>query len=424
MRRHSRALGALVFVVFLNSLAHAQQPQSLGAVRPSNLVLPQFAVSAFAGTPEVGQVVERDLTLGDYCAVAANSSAVSAARDADARAGAVDLDGWVAAGVHYVVRGSLGGGNAQAELFDIASKRRLFGKSYSGFGASDQRRLAHRIADDIITAMTNQPGIFSSRICYLVERGSGREVAVCDPDGGGARMLTNESAIVAAPCWGRNGTEVYYTSYRDNNPDLYGAMLNGSRFQVSMRPGLNTSAAWNEATGRIALTLSKDGNSEIYTMSRDGDQLARLTNTPDADTAPAWSPDGSRIAFTSDRSGSPGVYIMGTGGSGAQTVAVGGYYDSPAWSPDGRRLAFVAREKGEFNIYLADLAAGAPAVRLTSGQRDNEDPSWAPDSKHIVFSSNRGGSKQLYIMSVDMRSAHQLTNGPKVASPCWGPPIP
>ena len=73
-------------------------------------------------------------------------------READLQAGAVNMDAWVGAGVTYVLRGALGSGSAQAELYDIASRRRVLGNSYSGFSQQQYRRLAHRVADDIMAA--------------------------------------------------------------------------------------------------------------------------------------------------------------------------------------------------------------------------------------------------------------------------------
>ncbi|MEI7635431.1 MAG: Tol-Pal system beta propeller repeat protein TolB [bacterium] len=402
------------------------QSQNIGAVRPSNLVLPQMGVSAFDGGAEsatIAEIVQNDLELADAAIRPRNQQAAAAAAAQDKQSGGVSYDGWAAAGVMYVLRGVLNGSEAQSELYDIASKQRVLGNNYTGFAQKGARKLAHKIADDIMTALSNPPGIFSSQICCLMERGGGRrEVMVMDADGAGARQLTNEGAIVTSPAWGRNGTEIYYTSYRDNNPDLYGVTLAGQRFEISRRPGLNTSPSWSESLQRIAVTLSKDGNSEIYTMTRDGRDLARLTNSPDTDTATDWSPDGSRIAFTSDRDGKPQIYVMSAGGGDAQRISTGGYCDSPSWSPDSRKLAYVVREGGEFNIYVADLTSGGPAVQLMRGQRDNKDPSWAPDSKHIVFTSNRGGAMQIYMMNTDVKTAHQLTrNAAGCSSPAWGP---
>lgn len=391
-------------------------PQSLGAVRPSNLVLPQLSA---AGFPLVSQVVESDLALADVASPPANAQLAATAASADAKGGAVSFDGWAAAGVSYVLRGSADASGAQAELYDVASKQRVFGKSYSG--VTDQRKLAHKIADDVMTALAATPGIFSSRVCYLTAVGGGnKDVMIADADGGDSRRLTNEGALVASPCWGKNGTEIFYTSYRDNNPDIYGITLDGRRFDVSRRPGLNLAGSWSQSLQRLAASLSKDGNSEIYTMSRDGNGLARLTETREADTAPSWSPDGSQIAFTSDRGGSPQIYVMSASGGDARRISTGSYCDSASWSADGKKIAYVAREEGGFNIYMVDVAGG-PAIQLTRGQRDNTDPSWGPDSKHLIFASNRGGGRDLYMMNTATKRAHQITKSGNCSSPDWSP---
>lgn len=400
--------------------------QSLGAVRPGNLVLPQFAVSSVAGPegPAVGRIVEECLKLADVASVAAGG-AVEGARAEDSKAQGIAIDAWAGAGVNYVLLGSADGRQGQFELYDVASRQRLFGQSYSGFDG-DARRLAHRVTDDIMRALTGAPGIFSSQICALGATGRGqKEVFVLSPDGSGMRQLTSENSITATPCWGMNGTEIYFTSYRDNNPDLYGMTLGGRRFEISRRPGLNTAPSWSEPLRRIAVSLSKDGNSELYTMTRDGRDLRRLTNTPEADTAPAWSPDGSRIAFTSDRGGSPQIYVMPAAGGGeASRVSSGGYADSPTWSPDGTKIAYVARESGEFNVHVVDIVNGGPAKKVTGGQRDNRGPSWAPSSQHLVVSSNRGGRDQLYLLNVNTRRAHLIPHGSvPLTDPDWGPPL-
>lgn len=391
-------------------------PVSFGAVRPGNLVLPQISIQ-MGGDATVGQMVQKDLELADVAITPTNGEAVSAAaaKDRQLQQG-IDFDAWTAAGVTYVLRGIANGAAGQAELYDVASRQRVFGKQFANAG--DTRRLAHKIADEAMQAITKGPGIFSSQIALLTGQASGkREVAIMSPDGSGMAVLTGENAIVATPAWGRNGQEIFFTSYREGNPDLYGISLDRRRFNVSRRPGLNTSPAWSNAAQRLAVSLSKDGNSEIYTMAADGSNLARLTNTPSADTAPAWSPDGRQVAFTSDDSGLPQIYVMNADGSGRRKIS-SGYSDSPAWSPDGKKLAYVKREEGGFNIYVQDLASGQ-ATRITSGG-DNMEPSWAPNSLHLVFAANRGG-RNIFLVNTETKQAKQLTSQGTFSSPDWGP---
>src|SRR5690606_37473812 len=96
---------------------------NIGAVRPSNLVLPQLAVTDLPGAAgaaaAIGQTVSADLALADIASPPSNTAAVMQAESADRQAGGFSYDGWTRAGVNYVVRIGAGErGGAQAELYD------------------------------------------------------------------------------------------------------------------------------------------------------------------------------------------------------------------------------------------------------------------------------------------------------------------
>src|SRR5690606_41331503 len=60
-----------------------------------------------------------------------NAEAVNAAaaNDRQVQQG-IDFDAWAAAGITYVLRGVANGASGQAELYDVASRQRVFGKQY------------------------------------------------------------------------------------------------------------------------------------------------------------------------------------------------------------------------------------------------------------------------------------------------------
>ncbi|OPZ04266.1 MAG: translocation protein TolB [candidate division BRC1 bacterium ADurb.BinA364] len=336
---------------------------------------------------------------------------------------------WNSLGAEFVVvgmytAGSDGNLESSVLLFNVADGGRIMGKHYTGYKREDYRSLSHRIADDIYKAIMQIDGIAGTKVVYISKRGNYKEVFLIDADGENERQLTNDRNLNVLPAWGANSTEIYYTSYKDFNPDLCGVYITGTgSWFISRRAGINMSANYNEARKLIALTLSMDGNSEIYTLDRQGRNPQRLTNNRAIDCSPCWSPDGSLIAFTSDRSGSSQIWLMSGGGGNERRLTKSvAYADSASFSPRGDKIAFAGQSSrgGRFDIYVINVD-GSGMQKLTRGEGDNENPSWAPNGEHLAFASSRTGQYQIYIMDADGSNVRQLTKQGENYSPDWSP---
>ena len=109
--------------------------------------------------------------------------------------------------------------------------------------------------------------------------------------------------------------------------------------RLTNHPGRYLYPAWSPDGRHIAFTSFGDDNWDIYVMDADGSNVTQLTNHPAADSSPAWSPDGQRIAFQSDRDGNEGgVYVMDADGSGVTQLTnhqLSFQFLRASWSPDG-----------------------------------------------------------------------------------------
>ena len=362
-----------------------------------------IAVPALRGLSGDGiaGVISNDLRLSSLFRVL---DARSFTADLDAEGTNISAPSWVSVGATAVVKGQVTGttDNVRVELRVWEPGRPASPVLTRSYGPGSARSVAHRIANDLIEHYTHTAGVFGTRIAFTRRGARGRRhIFTVDCDGENLAQVSS-GRLNFTPNWGPSG--LYWSS---QTPEGFLALFrSGSREPVLRADGLVMGAAFSGS--RMAVVLTRDGNSDIYVGSSDGSDLRRLTSDPGADISPAWSPDGSKIAFVSDRAGGPQVYVMDAGGGGQRRVSFAGSYNtSPSWAPDGQTIAYSGRASGGSDIFTVNIGSGA-VRRLTEGQGSNVDPTFSPDGRMIAFSSSRGG---IFLMNQDGLNQQRILAG-------------
>lgn len=284
------------------------------------------------------------------------------------------------------------------EVRNTSTGKRYFSRAFTN-KSSESRQLAHQISDAIVSAVKGVPGIASSKIVMISSRNGKKDVAICGSDGKDIIQLTRDGAPCLSPTWDPNAENIYYTSFYRGFPDVYRINLSsGRRSKVASYPGINAGADISPNGKLMALTLSKDGNPELYIRNLSTGKLTRMTQTKNAaEASPSWSPDGRQIAFVSDSTGSPQIYtISSTGGKPKRITFRGNENVSPDWAANGK-IAYSSRRSGRYQICVFDPQKGQE-VQITSDYVDHEQPSWAPDSRHIVYTHTEGFRSAVYVL--------------------------
>ncbi|MCK4412213.1 MAG: PD40 domain-containing protein [Candidatus Eisenbacteria sp.] len=314
----------------------------------------------------------------------------------------------------------------KAELIDQGTGNRILDREVAinreGELARPDRWAIHRLSDEITRYLTGTPGCAATRIAFLRESRSGKELFLVDWDGYEEQAVTGLGTILVSPAWHPSGERIAFTSYHRGAPVLVALDLESRRLATLSTAPTPAAAVYSPNGKRVAFSTTAEGDAELYVARADGSHARRLTFHPDIDTAPCWSPSGERLVFTSDRCGRPQLFLIDADGSNLQQLTFSGEWnDSPDWSPAGSRIVHVCQIGGRFELALIDVQ-GFGWRRLTVGG-GCENPRWAPDGRHVVFALTQAGVRNLWILDADSGNLRQLTASPDHSyNPGWSRP--
>ncbi len=184
--------------------------------------------------------------------------------------------------------------------------------------ASDVQRVLASNANDYNPSVSPD----GTKVLFASDRDGNPELYIMNLQGTVAQLTATVGCANQYPSWLADGSGfVYESNCEDRNYEIYRAALSYNQdkpgdLAVSspVRSTRLTRSAGDDryprlsAGNAIAFTTTRDGNPEIYTMSSNGEQLARITNNPAVDEAPAWGPDGP--VFSSNRDGDYSIWIQ------------------------------------------------------------------------------------------------------------------
>lgn len=429
----------LLVVLTMPSVAPPQSSQGVDVwlnvqgtgAKKINIAIPEFTVVAGVDTTgqakQLASIAGADLTFSGVFSVVAATGSIPANNPAALKQSWTEFAAAGAhAGVHALLSLRRDKLDIEMRLYDLTSPeyRQIATKTF-GVPADQARRLAHKMADEIVFQFTGERGVADTKIAFVAGPRGAKEIVFADYDGFAPRPVTRNGSINLTPVWAPDGRSLAFLSYRNGYPDLFRGFPYERRPEQTLAAfsGINSSPSWSPDGRLLALTLSKDGNPEVYVLTLATGAFRRLTRHAGIDTEPSWSPSGREIAFISDRTGAPHVFVMDAEGANVRQLTSGGHQTQPRWSPKGDTIVFTTRQ-GTHDIWAVG-PDGANARRLTAGPGDNQGATWAPNGRHLAFQSNRFGSWQVFAMLADGSEQTAITRGTiDHTSPSWSSRLP
>jgi TolB protein len=416
------ALGAIT----LPARALVEVDVTKGTAEPLPIAITDFLSGGALGA-EISGIVAADLKRSGLFAPIDKGAFIEKISNPDV---APRFEDWKVINAQALVTGRISneGGKLKAEfrLWDSFAGEQLEGQQLVA-DASNQRRIAHMIADAIYERLTGEKGYFDTRIVFVSESGPKdkriKKLAIMDQDGANVRALTSGKDLVLTPRFSPTRQEVTYMSFDGDVPSVYLLQLEtGQREKVGNFPGITIAPRFSPDGQRVILSLLQDnGSANLYTMDLRSRAVTRLTNSTAIDTSASYSPDGSQIAFESDRGGKQQIYVMSAGGSEPNRISFGdGSYSTPVWSPRGDLIAFTKQSGGQFSIGVMKTDGSGERI-LTSGHL-MEGPTWAPNGRVLAFyRTESGGNPSIRTIDLTGYNEQQVPTPGGASDPAWSP---
>lgn len=223
--------------------------------------------------------------------------------------------------------------------------------------------------------------------------------------------------------------KIYFLSDRDTSKRkyfLYEMDHDGKNIRRISKFLLNDSYFSSRNNGtEFVVSSSKDGNSEIYIINLNGEELARLTDNNFYDSDPYFSPDGNQVVFRSKRTGIDELWLMNSDGTSQMqlthypekdtSIALNGYHAGPPeWEPTTNMISFASKQEGFHNIYTI-MPDGSQLTRLSPDSSNQIYHSWGPFAGALVYDNQVSGEEKynIFIANFVYNAIDQLTDSPK-----------
>jgi TolB protein len=361
---------------------------------------------------DIPELLQKDLEFSGFFICAPWSLIDRELQDEGIERNEISFNKWKSIGIETLLKGKVkeNGEEIVTEiyLYDTSSASLELAKRYRT-KKDALRSLVHRIADDIIEAVTGAKGILSSKLVFVAGPKGATDIYISSIDGLELRKITDFKSITVIPSLSPDGKYLSYTSYREGKPNLYVLDVEKKSYvYVDRDEGMKVGREWLD---RKTLLYSHTSGKYSSIVKLDVESKTRkvILRKEGIITSPSPSPDGKTIVFASDMHGTPQIFSMDmTSGEIKRLTYNGKYNVSPSYSPKGDLIAFVSKIEGALEICVMD-PKGSKVRMLTNSGEINDSPSFSPCGRYIVFSSQKGGKTRINLMFVNGENRRSLS---------------
>ena len=176
-----------------------------------------------------------------------------------------------------------------------------------GFGSANQK--ANFISNQIFKKIFKADSFFNERLVFVKEKDEIYTLIVSDYEGKEATEILISSSPIMSPDISSDGTMVTYVSFEKVRPSIFmHEVKTNNRKIIANYSGVNAYPKFSNDGRKILMSLSKDGDANLYTYDIGKNRLKKRTNGIGNEISPEWT-DTSDFLFSSDKVGYPQTFL-------------------------------------------------------------------------------------------------------------------
>jgi Tol biopolymer transport system component/DNA-binding winged helix-turn-helix (wHTH) protein len=311
-----------------------------------------------------------------------------------------------------------GDANTGAEGFDLFVKM---------VGSEETLRLTHHPSTWLSPAWSPD----GTQIAFLRRNPGDSGLYLVPAIGGPERKLLSINmpyGDFSSVSWSADGTSIAFPDIDASSGDTRLNLVSIKTLEVTRIPhqsncGNEGFAAFSPRGNRLAYVCTYgSGVYALYILDSNGKGklVTKFTGWPNGI---AWESDMEKIVLAQDRGAGGELAEVTIADGGIQNMPFGQGADRPAISAKGDKLAY-SQSSQNVNIWRKSLSRpDAPAVKLISSTREQNNPQYSPDQKHIAFESIRNGDREVWMSDADGTNLVQISHFrfPLTGTPHWSP---
>jgi TolB protein len=166
---------------------------------------------------------------------------------------------------------------------------------------------------------------------------------------------------------------------------------------------------------------------QLYLADEDGSNAKRIETGLRFHLLPSWSPDGSWVLFVAGEHYDCHPHVLKADGTGLKKLASRNGYrgiidildvydfhdgssDLPVWAADGKSVFYTAKVGGNVELFRVTLDGKSEQLTETPAGSMHYHAAASPDGKWLAYGSKRDGVRQLYVMRLDDKKEHRITD--------------